>query len=369
MITSNNYSYIQLLSTFIEKSDHIKDNSLQNFIASTLQKFNIKYELLKVGENHSILISSFYKNKKEDSEAILLNGHVDVVSPGNNWSRDPFKPYIIDGKMFGRGTSDMKSGLAALLIAYIELFLDKKFHGNLKFISTTLEEKGCLGAKILIKERKDFFKDIKGIIIGEPTNLMLKLKQKGALWFKFNSFGKIGHSSNPNSGENAIQKMIETIDLLKKDLKNIKGLTLSLNKIKGGIANNIVPDFCEAVIDIRIPPNNDYENLKNKITNFLRNKNIFFKELLFCPPFDYSNANTPFINLAKKFFSELDLFEENNDKVNYFTDGSIFQELNAPIIIVGPGEINQAHKKNEFVYINKYLKSISLYKKFLKNLF
>jgi len=363
----NKKLYTKLLCDFIEKSNHKEVNQLQNYITSLLEKFNIAYKLINLNKDHSMIISSFYKNSSK--KTILLNGHVDVVDPGRGWDHDPFKSKILNGKLFGRGSSDMKSGLCALLITYIELYLESNFKGNLKFISTTLEEKGCLGSKKLVSKYKDFFEDVEGIIVGEPTGLFLKTKEKGAIWFNISTLGKIAHSSKPENGENAIKKMFKLITILENNMKKFDGVTLSLNKIKGGIANNIVPDFCESVLDIRIPSTTNSSIIREKITSQIKKEKALFKELLYCPSFNFDNSQKYFIQFAKSFFSKLNLYDQDNAEVEYFTDGSIFSNLNIPILIVGPGEINQAHKKNEFVYIDKYLQSVVFYKNFLNAFF
>lgn len=363
----NKELYTNLLCNFIEKSNHKEVNQLQNYIASLLKKFNITYKLIKLSKNHSMVISHFYKSSSR--KTILLNGHADVVNPGKEWYNDPFKPKILNGKLFGRGSSDMKSGLCALLITYIDLYLNKNFKGNLKFISTTLEENGCLGSQKLVSKYKDFFKDVEGIIVGEPTNLFLKTKEKGAIWFKISTLGKIAHSSNPKNGENAIKKMIKLITILENKMKKIDGVTISLNKIKGGFANNIIPDFCESVLDIRIPSTANSSIIRNEIISFLKKEKALFEELIYCPSFNYDNSEKYFIQFAKSFFSKINLYDPNNTEVEYFSDGCIFSNLNIPVLIVGPGETNQAHKIDEFVYIDKYFESIVVYKNFLKAFF
>ena len=174
---------------------------LQDFLA----KNGISSKMIPYASGRSNLVAEIGKGDK----VIGISGHMDVVSAGDVslWRNPPFQPTEIDGKIYARGASDMKGGLAALLMAMVELQDEKvALNGRVKLLATVGEEIGLLGAKQLTNE--GYADDLDGLIIGEPTGHRIIYAHKGVFTYKVTSFGKSAHSSMPELGINAIDNLM-----------------------------------------------------------------------------------------------------------------------------------------------------------------
>ena len=206
------------------------------------------------GENHGKLLAA--------------TGHLDTVPPGGiPWEHDPFAADVVDGKLYGRGTSDMKSGDAAFLYAMIKLkregIVPKQ---DVIFIGTVSEENGSLGAKAFVEAGG--MKNVDALLVCEPSSNELDIAHKGAVWVKVKFYGKTAHGSMPDLGVNAVSraaKFIAAIDAQSFDVKPDDILDMpscSVNICQGGVATNVVPDYCEVNIDFRTIPGQTAEDIK-----------------------------------------------------------------------------------------------------------
>ena len=210
----------------------------------------------------------------------LFVGHLDVV-PAENATM--FCPVEKGGKIFGRGSCDMKGGLACAATAIVETCKSNaKLKGDIIFSATAGEETDSSGIIKFVKSFKD--KNLCGIIVPEPTDFELVIAHRGLLWIEITTKGKCAHSSMPQLGINAINSMRTFLDELEKykipgTNKLLGKASMSLNKISGGTASNIVPDLCSAQIDIRTIPGQKIKNIiadLNKIIVKLVKRNPAF---------------------------------------------------------------------------------------------
>lgn len=335
-------------------------------------KFDIKSYMVEKGREN--LIVSF-NSETSKSKTLVFNGHFDTVPVGNvPWTVPILEGIIKDTRLYGRGSSDMKSGVAAMILAmeYIQK-AGIKLDGNLQFIGTVGEEVDCIGSKSIINE--GLIDKATAIVIGEPTSNQIVIAHKGALWLEISMYGKTAHGSMPTKGKNAIVGITNFVNELNKyDFKfnyhEILGSpTLNVGMINGGISPNIVPDYCKLTIDIRTVPGQNHNEIVNGmnvlLTKIASSLGVSFeiKELN-----NLVSVSTPSNHSFIQKVKETVQSGIGNDGrvfggVNYYTDGSIFRSHlpNVPILIYGPGEPSVAHQPDEWVDIDKYLNSIRKY--------
>jgi len=209
---------------------------------------------------------------KKGKPTLLYNGHIDVVPPGNGWKRDPFGAEVVDGVMYGRGTADMKSGVASM-VAAIEAIVKSGMSlcGDLILTAVADEETGSVhGTRYLIEKglRADM------AVVSEPTDLRVEIAEKGILWAEVTTQGRGSHASRPGLGVNAIDGMVEVIEELrevhlegKKELFDVPEPVMSVTTIKGGTKINVIPDQCSIEIDRRLLPGESPEKALRDIND------------------------------------------------------------------------------------------------------
>ncbi|BDC18548.1 M20 family metallopeptidase [Acidianus sp. HS-5] len=329
-----------------------------SFIKEYLENHGFKAEIKEYVKGYPIVLSSSGKGKP-----LMLNGHFDVVPPGEGWSSDPFTPKAIEDKIYGRGSTDMKAGLAVLMETYVSIA--DKLNYSLLFTAVPDEETGGKnGSKFLAEEYSPFF-----VIIGEPTGSeRVNIGEKGLLQVRVKERGKSAHGSTPSLGENAILKLVDDITELRRRIEktevaipkdveeavnnvkeideriygDVKKITFSPGVIKGGSQVNVVPDYAEAEIDMRIPPGASVKDIMKRMEGI---------EIINSSEPNYTPL-PPFIKL-KPFITP------------YATDGRYFRMKGIPTIVYGPGELNKLHSPDEFVKIGDVKASLEKLKEIL----
>lgn len=381
-------------------------NEIVDYIKELLDKHGIHYEIYEFEKNKQNLLAKIGNG----SPTLILNGHMDVVPPGDEskWIYPPFSGKVVDDKIFGRGATDMKGGLATILLSTLELAdLIEKAGGSLIFIASADEEVGGhAGMQGLVEHNL-----IKGdaALIAEPSGYnRISIGEKGLCQTKLVTKGIPSHGSLPILGENAILKMYNAIELARKSVEDLnlnikipydidlaiketaktyetiikeKNLNLNIDDIekqlktisfnpgviKGGNKINIVPDYCELELDMRVPPNCLCENVRN----YMKEKLNGIAEIY---EIDTSNAN--FTSLSEKIVSiALKAIEKNlNEKAKLHiesgaTDGRYLRKIGIPTIIYGPGELFMAHAYNEFVKIYDLKMALKITENIIKDFF
>jgi len=307
--------------------------------------------------------------------ALLFACHLDVVGPGEEkWDKPAFDAIESNGKIFGRGSVDMKGGIAAAVTA-IRQIVDSgtKLQGDIIFTAVAGEETDSCGAKRFVNNHEQL-PDLAGIIIPEPTDFSVVTAHRGMFWLEITTKGKAAHGSTPELGINAINSM----RLLLNELENYKTpaaahpllgkCSLSVNTITGGKELNVVPDNCSIKVDIRTLPQ---QNNQDTITDL---ENIFAKIKDRNPQFE---ANITVVrqvpsletdsscDFVKRFCSAVGINE--TVAVGFTTDGPHFSPLGAPVVIFGPGKPHLCHKPNEYVEIKDMEKAVEYYKNIILN--
>lgn len=341
------------------------------FITEFLAQHIPDVQMIKLNEKRANVLARI--RGKGKAPTLLLNGHIDTVpSGGIPWKYDSFVPIVNEGKMYGRGSSDMKSGMAAMIFAVTKIALsDKKPDGDILILCTADEEADGLGAEDFIKS--DLLKDVGAIVVGEPTSCCIGLAQKGVLWLEVVIEGCTAHGAYPWEGVNAIEianiaiSKIKSIDLPHKHhLLGIPSITVST--ISGGIKVNMVPDYCKLTIDVRTLPGMKHCDIINQLREIMSNLEgtipgcrISIITLNNRSPIETS-SNHPFIRYADKTFLETYGYNPSKIGTGYFSDASIFlKKCDIPVLLFGPGEPQMAHKPDEYVYIERYITSIEFF--------
>lgn len=296
---------------------------------------------------------------------IVLSGHTDVVPVKDQpWTSDPFILTERDDKLFGRGTSDMKS-FAALALAYVPYFKQKCLTRSVWFAFSHDEEIGCLGAAPMARALIEQQAQPSLVVIGEPTMMQLIGAHKGILSFETIITGREAHSSMPEQGVNAVMLMGELIHTLNTiaataretadaDFANVTPYTsVHVGVIEGGVQRNIIPRHCRILWEIRPIPGADIETLTAPF--YAKAAELEAHMKLTEPTCSIvTRPITQVRGLAKTEGPHLALAcrlanSNQADAVAFGTEGGIFQGYGLPVVVCGPGSIDQAHQPDEFI--------------------
>lgn len=375
------------------------EEKVANYLKELFEKNGIETELNKYDENRYNLIATI---KKDDGPILGFTGHEDVVATVDDdaWNYGPFNPKHIDGKIFGRGSSDMKGGLAALAISLIELNEDPDFKGNIKFIATVGEEVGEIGAEKLSKE--GYADDLNALIVGEPSNSSSRLvleklvnsglietngatpetriaafcAHKGSVTYKVVSRGRAAHSSMPEVGINALDNLItyynkqkEYFSELIKTEDDVLGTTKpSVTVLNSGDQENTIPDYAEMTVKIRTIPEYsndkiiaDLEEIVDKLNQADPRMNLEFKLSSSNWPVK-TDVDSDFMKLVRASYKDVLGVNILTVGAPGGTDASKFVQANPDldVVVAGPGN-ESAHQVNEFIFEDDYLQYISIY--------
>ncbi len=302
--------------------------------------------------------------------ALLFACHLDVVGAGETkWEKPPFVAVESNGKIYGRGSTDMKGGIAAAVTA-IRQIVDSgtKLQGDIILFGAAGEETDSCGAKRFISNGGRLPEFI-GVVIPEPTDFAIVTAHRGMLWLKVVTKGKAAHGSTPQLGVNAITSMryvldeLENYEIPAEPHKLLGQCSMSVNTMTGGEALNVVPDKCSIGIDIRTLPK---QNNQDIITDL---EKIFAKLKSDNPQFDAEVGVERQVqpletdcgcDFVKDFCSA---FGTNKTvAVGFTTDGPHFSSLGAPVVIFGPGKPEVCHKPDEYIEIADLEKAVEYYK-------
>lgn len=302
-----------------------------------------------------------------DAKPLCFTGHIDTVPLGAApWSVDPFAADIADGKLYGRGTSDMKSGVAAFVVAAIRLARELETGPGMVLIITAGEETGCEGAYHLAG-LGNVLGDAGAIVVAEPSSNLPFIGHKGALWLKAVASGLTAHGSMPELGINAIYKAARTISQLEDFDFNVARHpvlgkpTLNVGTVHGGMNINSVPDRAEVGIDIRTLPDQDHGDLCAHLSSYLGD------DIAVEPIVDVGSVWT---DPAEDWMLDVfDVMAEILGKMpevctaTYFTDAAALTPAygGPPTVILGPGEAAMAHQTDEYCVVDRIDQAVDAY--------
>lgn len=301
---------------------------------------------------------------------LILSGHTDVVPvDGQAWDTDPFLATEKDGKLFARGSADMKGFIGIILSQaprFIAALNDGRLDAPLHYALSYDEEVGCLGVRSLIKDLEDNGIRPAGCVVGEPTSMQPIIAHKGTHRFRCAVHGREAHSSYVTYGVNAIEYAARLVVYIRQIADRLAQLeqrdygftvpysTLSTGLIRGGIAANVVPKDCEFSFDMRVLPNASPEALYEEIRAYAGQ---LAREMRTLDPdagidLEWASQTVGLAAAETDAIVQWAMQLSNHTrvgKVSYGTEAGLFQQMGVPSVICGPGDIAEAHRPNEFV--------------------
>jgi succinyl-diaminopimelate desuccinylase len=320
---------------------------------------------------------------KTKGKTLLLNGHMDTVpaGPAEGWKSDPFSGKIINGKLYGRGATDMKGCLASM-VSTVEALKKEGWEpkGTLAIIFCSNEEMGDLekiGLRFSAKKLAGELGKIDCMLIGDVSGLEIVIAEKGVLWLEFTAHGKEAHGSMPWLGINAIEKLgAFLMELRKLPLPASNPLlgksTISINTINSGYKTNVVPALAKSTVDIRLVPGEDKKDVEKAIQNLVKimhatdpDMNIEMKEVMYSDPVE-TKASEPFVRQLADVVKEVTGRQPDIKGEHGSTGAIVFQNEHIPTVVFGPGKPGDAHIVDETVSIDELVAAADIYVAFAK---
>ncbi len=311
---------------------------------------------------------SRYQGTDSSLRPLALTGHLDTVPFGHQpWSKQPLAGEIEGGKLFGRGASDMKSGVAVIVASAISAAgRPGTLKRGLQLILTAGEETGCEGSRHVAMLEGGLEK-ASALLVAEPTSNYPTIGHRGALWLRGSTEGVTAHGSMPERGVNAIYKASRAITKLADFDFNVKrdpllgAPSINVGTVRGGMNVNSVPDFAEFSIDIRSIKTKSHPALLNQISSYLQEQGVRLEPFVDLDPVK-SEERDPFIQCVYDIAARHTGARPEPKTLPFFTDASILAEaLDAPVVIMGPGETALAHQTDEFCFVEKIPEAVTLY--------
>jgi succinyl-diaminopimelate desuccinylase len=308
-----------------------------------------------------------------DSKAPLcLTGHLDVVPLGTRkWSRDPFAGEADGGKLYGRGSSDMKAGVAAMLMAA------GSFSGKLDntpgvvLVLTAAEENGCIGSRHLAM-LPGLMGKAGAIVVGEPTSNYPMVGHKGSIKFHAAFRGVSAHGSMPQLGVNAIYKAAKAIQGLEEfrfgaQAHPVMGLpTMNVGTVEGGSGVNLVPDLAKIGVDIRTVPGVNHEELLLRLKKLIGEAEL---EVFADAPAVWTEPDEAWVRRVFDICKPILKETPEARTAPYMTDAANLRKVyaGAPTLILGPGEAAMAHQTDEYCTMERIGQSVEIYEALIRD--
>jgi acetylornithine deacetylase len=305
---------------------------------------------------------------------LILSGHTDVVPvDGQNWESDPFVATERDGKLYARGSADMKGFIGIILSQapkFVAALNENRLDAPLHYALSYDEEVGCLGVRGLIRDLEEQGIRPAGCVVGEPTSMQPIIAHKGTHRFRCAVHGREAHSSYVTHGVNAIEYAARVVVFIRQLADRLAQLeqrdygftvpysTLSTGLIQGGIAANVVPKDCVFQFDMRTLPNASPDALYQEIRRYAEALAAEMRGIDASSGIDLQWVSQT-VGLAA---SETDAIVKwamqlsknaSAGKVSYGTEAGLFQKMGVQTVICGPGDIAEAHRPNEFVALDQ----------------
>lgn len=360
------YAPIELLSRLVafDTTSHKSNIPLIDFVEDYLLQHGVTSQ--RVPTPDGMKASLFATIGPQGEPGIALSGHTDVVPvTGQAWDTDPFEVVERDGKLYGRGTADMKAFLACVLAAVPD-FVARDLATPIHLAFSYDEEVGCTGVRPMIAEFGARLPRPRMVIVGEPTSMRVVDAHKGPVRWQVDISGRAAHSSMAHLGANAITAAAALLGELQRIEAELKLRqpdarfeppypTLQVTLIEGGNATNIVPASCGFSFDVRAMPGLDTAAIERRLRTFAEENvlpdmqrvaaeaAISIVQANNVPPFQ-ADPRAEVVALALQLTGQNETFA-----VSYATEAGLFQSGGSPAVVCGPGDIAQAHTVNEWI--------------------
>lgn len=301
---------------------------------------------------------------------VILSGHTDTVPwDGQDWTVDPLGATVQGGRLYGRGSADMKSFIA-IAVAHAKDFLESKAPFAIHLAFSYDEEVGCFGVRDLIADMRDAGVAPLACIVGEPTSMVPAIAHKGVYRYRCCVRGKEAHSSLTPHSVNAIEMAARVIGRLRDMAEgfersepryegfDVPFSTASVGQFRGGIADNVVPRDAEFRYEFRDLPTADARAMQAEVVAFARSLEPQMKQVAPDTGFSFDticeipsflgSENDPVTRLAQRLSGE-----NRITQVAFGTEAGLFKNAGIPTVVCGPGSINQAHQPDEYVSLEQ----------------
>ncbi|MES2784524.1 MAG: acetylornithine deacetylase [Pseudomonadota bacterium] len=361
---------LELAQTFVRMNTVSANSNLEmiHFVRDELARVGVKSRLtFDAGRTKANLFATLGEGKPA---GVILSGHTDTVPwDGQEWSTGPMDAVVRDGKLFGRGSADMKSFIA-IALANAERFLNSASPFAVHFAFSYDEEVGCFGVRDLIADMRDAGVTPLACIIGEPTSMVPAIAHKGVYRYHCCVRGKEAHSSLTPQSVNAIEmaarlvgKLRDMAEGFERSEPRYEGFdvpfsTASVGQFHGGIADNVVPRDAFFRYEFRNLPTADAHAMQQEVLAHARalepamkriapDAGFSFEPICEIPSF-MGSADDAVTRLALRLSGAAGTTE-----VAFGTEAGLFKASGIKTVVCGPGSINQAHQPDEFVSLEQ----------------
>lgn len=305
---------------------------------------------------------------------LTFTGHLDTVpATPSDWSVDPWAAEVDGDRMVGRGTSDMKAGVAALVEAVAVHAADGHDCRGVQVVLTSAEETGCEGALTIAAS---MLGQGGPLVVAEPTANRVVPAHKGAHWMRLTAHGRAAHGSAPELGDNAAVRLARAAVALHDfdDWPTQDGfgsVTANVGVLRGGVQANVVPDAAELLLDVRTLPSASGDPVRDLVRS-LAGDGVVVEDHAVLPPLD-TDASDDFVGLVGEVLASAGLESGPGEPARYFTDASALVplltrpgEAPVPAVVLGPGEPDQCHVADEWCSIARVDQAVEVYAELLR---
>ncbi len=379
--TSIPQDVVQLLQSMVQIpsvnpaacDDPLSERRLLEHNQTVAQAMGFETKHLLVKDRAGNLLVTHRVNDSDDW--LMFQSHMDTVTE-KGMTVDPFAAEVRDGKLYGRGSCDTKGTGAAMFWALHQYTQRESQPNNIAILFGMDEEYGMTGIRHFVKDHLPTLgMKLRGVIVGEPTLCRPIYTHNGCMRVTIQTRGKAAHSSTPALGHSAISDMVRVVDLLESDyIANLSAsheLTgkaqASINLIQGGIQINIIPDHCEIQMDRRMVPGENPHQVYREIDELLTEKLPKIDWQMACnfmaPPLPPAEDGKLLLTV-QQVLRDMGM----NPKplgVPYATDAGDLGSAGIPTVVLGPGDIAQAHTKDEWIAIEQLEQGVKVYEQLM----
>jgi succinyl-diaminopimelate desuccinylase len=339
-------------------------------LAPLLDEAGFTVRLDELAPGRANLIAEWHTDL--NTPPLCLSGHVDTVPLGAAaWRHDPHQAETDGDRLHGRGTSDMKGGVAAIVLAATQVAAARPRRAGLRLVLTAAEETGSLGARHVARRLSDGCSG--PLVIAEPTANAVFHGHKGALWLEAQATGVTAHGSMPHLGDNAIYKLAQATTRLRDyrfaaERHPVMGPpTLNVGTFHGGLNTNSVPDRAQATVDVRTIAGQDHGSILAQLADWV-GLDVALRPLVDLPPV-WTDPEDAWARSVTEITREITGASGEPQAASYFTDASVLTPAlgSVPTLICGPGQPDQAHVTDEWCSVSGLAESVEIFERICRD--